>query len=160
MEKVKQMITTKTVKYITMLYVGFTSYITVEVLFRGYSFWLMGIVGAICFFIIQGLNNYISWEMDILLQGIIGSIVITCFELIVGEFDKHILHMNMWDYSMMWKNFDGVICPLFSLLWVFISIFAVILGDAIDYYLLGEKQRPYYKLFGKVMFIMPMRPSK
>ena len=59
------MINAKTIKCFTMLYVGFTTYITVEVLFRGYSFGLMGITGAICFFIIQGLNNYISWDMDI-----------------------------------------------------------------------------------------------
>jgi len=147
----------KTIKYITMLYAGFTSYITVEVLFRGYSYWLMGLTGALCFFIIQGINNYISWDMDIILQGLIGSVVVTMFEFIVGELDKHILHINMWDYSSMWANIDGVICPLFSFLWVFISIVAVLLGDAIDYYLLGNEQRPYYKLFGKVIFTMPTR---
>lgn len=153
------MISSKKIKYITMLYTGFTTYITVEVLFRGYSFWLMGIVGALCFFIIQGLNNYISWDMDIILQGIIGSAVITSFELAIGELDKHILHINMWDYSMMWNNFNGVICPLFSLLWVGASILAVMLGDAIDYYLLGGAQRPYYKLFGRILFTMPLRPN-
>ena len=154
------MINAKTIKYFTMLYVGFTTYITVEVLFRGYSFGLMGITGAICFFIIQGLNNYISWDMDILLQGILGSSVITCFELIIGEIDKHILHVNMWDYSMMWNNFDGVICPLFSFLWVLVSILAIILGDAIDYYLLDEDQRPYYRFMKKIIFVMPEHPNK
>ena len=47
------------IKYAILFYVGFTTYITIETLFRGYSFCLMGIDGAICFLIFDSTGwNY------------------------------------------------------------------------------------------------------
>lgn len=57
----------------------------------------------------------------------------------------------MWDYSNVPLNFDGVICLPFSIAWFFLSILAIFLADAINYYVLDEPQVPYYNLFGKTV---------
>ncbi len=71
-------------KYLILFYVGFTTYITIETLFRGYSYALMGIDGAICFLIFDKINEYIPWKLDLFLQGCIGSVVVTLSELLIG----------------------------------------------------------------------------
>lgn len=136
-----------------MFIVGFCLYITIEVLFRGYSFALMGLCGAIAFLLIDKLNSYISWDMDLILQGCIGSVIITTMELFVGLLDKYYLHINMWSYSNLPYNYQGVICLEFSLIWILISIVAVLLADAINYYVFNTPDfQPYYKVFGKKIF--------
>lgn len=114
---------------------------------------MSGILGGISIVLIDKLNDWISWDVDILLQGVIGSCIITYFELIVGELAKQSgLLPIMWDYSNVVLNYDGVICAPFSVIWIFLSIAAVFIADAINYYLLGDEDEPYYKLFGKVIF--------
>lgn len=135
-------------KTVTLFYIGFTSYITLEVLFRGHSYFLMGLVGALCFLINDKINDCISWDLDLFVQGIIGSCVVTSFELLVGELDRHFLHIGMWDYSDMPFNFDGVVCLTFSILWIFVSIYGIILSDIINYYFLDYGTAPYYRVFG------------
>lgn len=142
----------KLVRRAILFTVGFMFYITVEVLFRGYSFPLMGVCGGLALIIVDLFNDKISWDLDILLQGIFGAAVITSFELVIGEVAKHTnLLPIMWDYSNQLGNFDGVICPLFSLVWIAFSIFGVFVADAINYYVFNEQPKPYYNLFGKTI---------
>lgn len=131
---------------------GFMAYITIEVLYRGYSYPLMGACGGIAIVLIDRLNNKISWDMDILIQGICGSLIITGFEWIIGELFLRGVLPVMWDYSSIPLNYKGIICLPFSLLWIGLSIIAVILADAINYYFLGDEDIPYYRLFGKIMW--------
>lgn len=142
----------KVFKYIVLFLVGFCSYITIEVLFRGYSYPLMGIVGGICLIINDAFNNKVSWDIDILLQGICGSFIVTSIELVIGEIAKLGIIEVMWDYSNMAFNFDGVICIEFSTMWVVLSIVGIFISDFINYYLFEEKPCPYYRLFGHTIF--------
>ena len=112
----------------------------------------MGVCGGLLFLLIDSINNKISWDLDILLQGVLGSCAITLCELIVGEVCLLLGKSPMWNYTNMPLNFDGVICVPFSLLWIGLSIVAVFIADAINYYVFKEKPVPYYKLFGKVIF--------
>ena len=140
----------KILKNIILFIVGFCSYITIEVLWRGYSYALMGVCGGLAIVILDKINNKISWDTDILLQGLSGSLLITLFELVIGEIAlRTSLLPIMWDYSNVPFNFDGVICLPFSIVWLFISIVAIMLADAINYYVFHEHPKPYYKLFGK-----------
>ena len=140
-------------KNIILFLVGYCAYIAIEVTYRGSSYVLMGICGGLAVVIIDKINNYISWDMDILIQGIIGSAVITLFELIIGE---TALHTNlipvMWNYSNIPLNFDGVICLPFSIMWVGLSIVGILVADIINYYLLNIQPCPYYKCCGKIIF--------
>lgn len=139
-------------KNIVLFIVGFMTYITIEVLFRGYSFALMGACGGLAIVILDKINNKLSWNTDILIQALIGSLLITFFELVIGELALHTsLVPVMWDYSDVPMNFDGVICLPFSLAWAGLSLVAVFIADAITYYVFEELPVPYYKLFGKVI---------
>lgn len=146
------MMVMKVNKNIILFIVGFMTYITIEVLFRGYSFALMGACGGLAIVILDKINNKLSWNTDILIQALIGSLLITFFELVIGELALHTsLVPVMWDYSDVPLNFDGVICLPFSLAWAGLSLVAVFIADAITYYVFEELPVPYYKLFGKVI---------
>lgn len=139
-------------KFLVLFLFGFMAYITIEVCYRGYSYPLMGVCGGIAIVLLDQINNKISWDVDILLQGVIGSLIITFFEFVIGNlFLKGYLPV-MWNYSNLWMNYKGIICLPFSLAWIGLSIVAVIIADAINYYMLGDEDVPYYKLFGKTIF--------
>ena len=140
------------IKNTCLFLVGFCSYITIEVVFRGYTFPLMGVCGGIAIVILDKINSKISWDTDILLQGSIGAIIITLMELIVGELSLAGLVPVMWDYSMVPFNYHGIICLPFTAAWFFLSIAAIVLADAINYYTFDELPPPYYKCCGKVVF--------
>lgn len=139
------------VKYCLLFLVGFLGYMAMELLFRGYTYFTMGVLGGITILLLDKLNSKISWNMDLLLQGCIGSTLITTMELIVGEYIKINHLQEMWNYSSVMLNFDGVICLPYSLLWIIVSLFAIFVADSINYYLFDEQPVPYYKLFGKTV---------
>ncbi|MEY8338470.1 hypothetical protein AALB16_10685 [Lachnospiraceae bacterium 62-35] len=140
-------------KNFILFIIGFFSYLAIEISYRGYTFFWSGVMGGIAIVIIDKFNDSISWDMDFALQCILGSMVITSLEFIFGTLDHSIFHLNMWDYSMLPFNYNGIICLPFSIIWIFISGFAIISADWINYYLLKEQEiKPYYLLFGKVIF--------
>lgn len=89
----------KSIKLIVLFLFGFFAYMLVELIYRQYTYFLMGVCGGLAFIIIDSINNKISWDIDILLQGVIGSAVITTFEFIIGELSLHNILPIMWDYS-------------------------------------------------------------
>ena len=144
-------------KFLIMFFVGYFCYMGIEVMFRGYTYILMGITGGIAFILIDKINDIFSFEMDILLQSVIGSAIVTFLELIIGRTLQMLNLPPMWDYSDLPLNYNGVICLPFSCLWVILVFFVIILADAINYYLFHEDPIPYYKLFGKTILKFPKR---
>lgn len=138
-------------KNVVLFGVGMIAYMLIEQIYRGYTFVEMGICGGIAILILDKINDYISWDMDILLQGCIGSAIITGMEFIIGNLSLVGLLPKMWDYSNVWMNYKGIICLPFSLIWIVLSICAIMLADAINYYIFDELPVPYYRLFGKVI---------
>lgn len=139
-------------KSILLFLVGYCTYISIEVTYRNISYPIMGICGGLAILLLDKINDNISWNVDLCLQGLCGSALITFFELIIGEIALHTsLLPVMWDYSNVPLNFDGIICLPFSIVWFFLSILAIFLADAINYYVLDEPQVPYYNLFGKTV---------
>ena len=125
-------------------YGGFV-YMTLEMLFRQRTAYSMGICGGLAFIIIGCLNNLIPWSMSLLKQCLIGGIcVVTPLELLFGEIVN--TTYEIWDYREMPLNFDGQICVLFTILWCFVSLVAIILDDYLRYYIFNE-EKPHYKLF-------------
>ena len=138
-------------KNVVLFSVGVITYMLIEFVWRGYTFFEMGICGGITILLLDKLNDYISWDMDILLQGCIGSVLITGMEFIIGNLYLAGLVPKMWDYSNVWFNYKGIICLPFSLIWIALSIFAIMLADTINYYWFHKLPVPYYKLFGKTI---------
>jgi len=49
--------------------------------------------------IVGGINNYIPWKMNMWLQLLIGTGVITVVEFIAGVIINLWMNLNVWDYS-------------------------------------------------------------
>lgn len=142
----------KVYKNVILFIVGFCLYITIEVLFRGYSYPLMGVCAGLVVVVLDKINDHISWDIDILLQCMIGMSMITALELIIGNiFLNTNLLPVMWDYSNLPLNYKGIICVPFMLLWIVLSFLAIIVADSINYYVFDEEPAPYYKLFGRTI---------
>ena len=140
------------IKFIVLFSFGFFAYMLIELIYRQYTFILMGVCGGIAIVLLDQINDKISWDTDILIQGACGSLIITFFEYVIGELFLNGVLPVMWDYSNVFLNYKGIICLPFSLIWVVLSIIAVIIADAINYYLLDDEEViPYYKLFGKTI---------
>lgn len=50
------------------------------------------------------------------------AVSMTAIEYIAGILSLKVAKMRLWDYSEQWGNVQGIICPLFSLIWAVISI--------------------------------------
>lgn len=106
----------------------------------------MGLVGGLCFVLVGLINEFMSWNIPLWLQGIIGASIITVLEFISGLILNVLLGLGIWDYSKMPFNLMGQICLPFSIAWVGLSILALILDDYLRYWLFGE-EHPHYRLF-------------
>ena len=106
----------------------------------------MGLVGGLCFVLVGLINEFMSWDIPLWLQGIIGASIITVLEFISGLILNVWLGLGIWDYSQMSFNLLGQICLPFSLAWFLLSIAAVILDDWLRYWFFGEEY-PHYRLF-------------
>ena len=47
---------------------------------------------------------------------------LTLLEYIAGIFLLKVANVRLWDYSMMWGNVNGLICPLFTLFWTLLGV--------------------------------------
>ena len=45
------------------------------------------------------------------------AVAMTVIEYIAGILCLKVFHVRLWDYSMLWGNVQGLICPIFSLAW-------------------------------------------
>ena len=133
-------------KHAVLALCGGCVYFLIEMAWRGHSHWTMAVLGGVCFVLIGEINEFIPWNMPLVLQGAIGSGTVTLLELVSGIILNLWLGLGIWDYSNMPFNFLGQICLPFSLLWVALSVVAVILDDWLRYWLFGE-DRPTYTLF-------------
>lgn len=136
---------------VVLFLVGFCVYITIEVCFRGYSYPAMGLCGGVILLMVDMINETISWDMDILLQGAIGAVIATLFEFIIGCVCIRFGFAQMWDYTNIPLNYRGIICLPYSLAWIPVSIAGIFIADAINYYVFARQPVPHYKLFGKTV---------
>lgn len=124
------------------------AYYGLEILFRGYSNWTMFLCAGIIGLLASLLNNFFTFDMLLQYQLGISAVIATACEGITGLL---ILHFNnginpIWDYSNLWGSFCKDQCNIwFSLLWGLLSFIAILIGDAIEYYLFDDAdERPYY----------------
>lgn len=93
----------------------------VEVLTRGYTHWTMVLTGGIVFTVLYLINGKFG-NTSIILRCLLGCLVITTAEFVVGCIVNIDFGMNVWDYSRQKYNLMGQICPLFSFGWFMICI--------------------------------------
>ncbi len=132
-------------KYLFLGFFGGIAYMALEVVWRGYSHWTMGILGGICFICLGLINEILSWDTPLLIQMAIGCVIITMLEFITGCVVNLGLGWNVWDYSQYPLNLLGQISVRSSVLWYFLSAIGIVLDDVIRWKFFGE-DKPRYKL--------------
>lgn len=132
-------------KPVILFVIGGLIYITIELLFRGYTHWTMFILGGLCFITIGAINEFINWKMSILLQMFIGAVIITVLEFCTGCIVNLWLDWGVWNYSNLPFNILGQICLWFSFTWYFISLVAIVLDDYLRYWIFDE-EKPHYTI--------------
>lgn len=133
-------------KHLFLFLVGGFAYVGIEILFRGYSHISMFLLGGLCFSLIGGLNEIYTWDMSLISQMYVSSLIITLLELVVGITLNLGMGLHVWDYSDLPYNFLGQICLLFYNIWFYLSLAGIILDDYIRYFVFNE-EKPHYKIF-------------
>lgn len=100
---------------------GALGYLTIEILWRGRTHWSMGLAGGLCFLSFSALWSKVKALPKIYIA-ILGSLIITVTEFILGLIFNIILKKEVWDYSHLPFNILGQVCILFSTLWGFLSL--------------------------------------
>ena len=76
-------------------------------------------------------------RLPLVLRGVLGSVVITSVELLAGLLANR--DYSVWDYRGVPLNFHGQVCLPFSLLWIPLSLGAMLLYDRLDKVLFAKK---------------------
>ncbi len=66
------------------------------------------------------LDTGYAW-LDALLLILIMGVTMTLIEYIAGLIFIKGMKIKLWDYSNRWGNIQGIVCPLFSFLWLLVS---------------------------------------
>lgn len=135
----------KFMKYIFLFITGGFAYGMVENISRGFSHISMFIAGGICFILIGLLNEIFPWEMSLISQMVISSLIVTVVEFVTGLVVNVWLKLNIWNYSSLPYDVMGQVCLLFTNIWFFLSLFAILLDDYLRYFMLKE-EKPHYKI--------------
>lgn len=121
----------RTIEYGTAFAVGAVVYTFLEIAFRGYTHWTMTLTGGFCLVIIYFINDAFA-ASSAPVKYLMGALIITVMEFIVGCIVNLGFHQNVWDYSGLRFNIMGQVCLYFSILWYFLSIPAFYLCNVIN----------------------------
>lgn len=133
------------VKYIFLFLLGAVMYFMLEVSYRGWSHWSMFLLGGTCFVCLGSINNILDWNTSLTYQAFLGASIITVLEYITGYIVNIRLQWDVWDYSDMFLNLHGQVCLPFFLIWLVVSVVAIVLDDYLRYYLFNER-KPTYRI--------------
>lgn len=111
----------KILKPAALFSLGGSAYVTLELLYRGFSHGSMFAAGGVCFLLIGQIPRLSLPEP---LRPCLGAGIITTVELMTGLLVNR--QYTVWDYRGQPGNFLGQICPLFSLLWIPVSAGALV----------------------------------
>lgn len=120
----------KKLEYACVFLSGGIIYSVLEIIWRGYTHWSMTCAGGICFLLIY-FTDMLLTEKSVFLRSLVDCGLITAVEFFTGVVVNLRLRLDVWDYSAMPGNIAGQICPLFTLLWFFLSIPACLLSEHI-----------------------------
>ena len=137
-------------KYLFLFWFGGSFFVTLEVLWRQRSHFSMLLLAGIVFIIIGLLNEVWKWETSLIIQTLVGTIIATIGEFITGCIVNLWLGWQVWDYSELPFNLYGQVSLYFTLLWIPITLLAIILDDQIRYKFFNE-EKPRYRI-GKYYF--------
>ena len=113
--------------WLTLFLCGGVLYVTIELLWRGWSHYSMFLAGGIGFLLLGRLTKD---RLPPWVEVLIGAGIITMIELASGlVFNRN---YTVWDYRDAPLNLWGQICLPFTLLWMSVSGFAMWLYTKIE----------------------------
>lgn len=102
--------------------IGGGGYVALELLYRGRSHISMFAAGGLCFLLIGQLDRLrLAWPVKM----VCGAGIITCVEFLTGLLVNR--NYQVWDYRDQPGNLMGQICPTFMMLWIPLSLLAMVL---------------------------------
>jgi uncharacterized membrane protein len=116
-------------KNCVLFYTGGAAYFSLELLYRGRSHESMFLAGGLCFLMIGHLNR-VEPRLPLPLRAVVGALIVTMVELGIGMTANR--QHQVWDYRDLPGNFMGQICPLFTALWVPLSLVAAVLFQQME----------------------------
>jgi uncharacterized membrane protein len=135
-----------------------TFYYIIEVIYKGitsnnwHSHWTMFILSGAMGIVAMLLNDIFTYEIGILSQSFICTIICTTLEYFVGI--NWNSDYSIWCYLDMPMNLDGQICLTFSCIWFVLFTIIIPILDYVEWKVFDYKIEtpPYYKIFGKKIF--------
>ncbi len=115
---------------------GCIGYMFIEILWRGYTHWTMGLLGGICLCAIYIIDMTLA-KASLFVKAFFSAGCITTLELLTGILVNLTLKLNVWDYSDLKFNFMGQISLIYSILWYYLCIPALILCKILRHRVFG-----------------------
>lgn len=134
--------------YLTVFVAGGFAYGLIEIMARGFTHISMGVLGGAAMCLIHRMNGGVRTLPRIMGRAVLSAAFITMMEFITGEILNIRLGMNIWDYSQLPYNLDGQICLVFSMLWVLLSLVAMLFDDFVICRILHQQREKLKPIFG------------
>lgn len=113
---------------ILIFLIGAVGYCALEMLWRGYTHPSMAVVGGLCLLVMCFLNRAFC-DKPIFLRALLCAVAVSAIELASGLLLNVVLKLHVWDYSNLPFNLMGQVCPLYSMLWFFLSYTVLSVAD-------------------------------
>ena len=118
-------------KNLSLFSVGALGYGLIEVLWRGFTHSSMLFAGGFSFLSLSYIGERFK-NAKLYKKALLGMAVITLIEFVFGVIFNLVLKKRVWDYSDRPFNILGQICPLFSVVWFFLSLIFIPLATKIS----------------------------
>ena len=106
--------------------------------------WTMLVLAAILCIPIERAGAEMPWDIPLWIQAAGCAALVTATELMAGLVLNVWLELGVWDYSDLWGNLWGQICPQFAAIWWGLCLVFIPVFDWIRYAVAGG-ERPYYR---------------
>ena len=130
---------------------GGTVYFLLEVAFKTATghperiSWTMLVLAAILCIPIERAGAEMPWDVPLWMQAAGCAVLVTATELIAGLILNVWIGLGVWDYSDLWGNLWGQICPQFAAIWWGLCLVFIPVFDWMRYAVAGG-ERPRYRV--------------
>ena len=120
-------------RYIILFITGAVGYCLIELLWRGRTHPSMALLGGICLIVIHAINSVFCTK-SCAFRALLCAMAISLIEFTAGIILNVVLRLDVWDYSRQPLNIMGQVCPLYSMLWFFLSFVIIYIGGKIPFF--------------------------
>ena len=107
--------------------------------------WTMLAVALILCIPVERCGAELPWGCPLWLQALACAALVTAVEFVTGLVLNRWLGLGVWDYSHLWGNLWGQICPQFTALWWGLCLLFIPVFDWLRWAVEGE-ERPHYTI--------------